>query len=285
MLVYNYREPSFGIWSDSATTYGIYKIANQTWSALTDFTWAQWDEPWQSGEETDIYPYAAYGTPQGFVLLKWDNPSKNDPSLYVQAISGNQITSPNHNLAAGMYLGIVPIGSYVPSLIGQVTNIVDQNNFILDTVTGIVPGLTTLSIIDQPFIQTKQFQFAWSDAKKTRIGAQKYFMDTTEFGEFTVDILGNQSPIPLNDNTVANPLPSLISSAIVRTRPDNSLGINDATQFQTQIWHRLASTAIGDTVQLQMSFSDAQMRNVNIALSPWVFQAMILDLYPSRTLA
>jgi hypothetical protein len=284
-LVYNYRENNFALWQENATTYGIYKIANITWSALTDFTWEQWDEIWSSGNETDIYPYAAFGTPQGFVLLKWFNDSKNDPSLLINAITGNQITSTSHNLETGMYLGIVPIGSYIPSTIGQVVTIVDTNNFILDNVTGIVPGLSTLSIIDQPFIQTKQFQLAWSDNKKVRIGAQKYFMDTTFNGEFTVDILGSQSNIPLNDNTTSNPLPSLISNAIVRTRPDDSLGLNDNAAAQTQIWHRLASTAIGDTIQLQFTFSDSQMRNVDIATSPWVLHAAVLDLYPSRILA
>ena len=163
--------------------------------------------------------------------------------------------------------------------------VTDANTFVLDNVSGLVAGLSSLCIVDQPFIQTKEFPPAWGEARKTRIGAQKYFLDTTLNGEFTVQILGSQSPIPLNDNTVANPLPSLISNAIVRTRPDDSLGLNDSAQFQAQIWHRLASSCIGDTVQLQMTFSDAQMRNVNIAISPWVLHSIILDLYPSRTLA
>lgn len=304
-LVFNYRENSFSIWYESVTTYGLVKEQQKTWSALTTFTWAQWDLPWNAPATVSTYPFVGFGTPQGFVMLKWYYDSTNDPSIAIQAISTlnpdgtYSITSVNHNLFSGAYVGFFSASGASPSFIGYVAHLGDGNNanpqsiFSVNfdaTVTPamiatINPGTWEVSIVDQPYIQTKQFQFAWSDAKKTRIGAQKYFMDTTDFGEFTVEILGSQSPTPLNTNTVANPQPSVISNAIVRTRPDDSLGINGSQSQQSQIWHRLASSCIGDTVQLQISFSDPQMRSVNIGTSPWKMQALILDLYPSRTLA
>lgn len=302
-LVYNYRENSFALWNETPTTYGLIKLGQKTWSALTDIVWETWNTPWNSQTGVSNYPFVGIGTPQGFVLLKWANPSTNDGSLTIQNIvmvtpDVYTITSVNHNLSAGMYVGFSLSGNS-PSFIGQITNLGDSSgaspialitvNFDLSNPTtipaNIVPGTWEMSIVDQPFIQTKQFQFAWSNAKKTRIGAQKYFLDTTDDGEFTVEILGSQSPVPLNNSTVGFPEPSLISRAIVRTRPDDSLGINGSQANQTQIWHRLASSVIGDTVQLQISFSDAQMRNVDIATSPWVLHSAILDLYPSRTLA
>lgn len=301
-LVYNYRENSFSLWYESATTYGLVKEQQKTWSALTSFTWESWDLPWNSPTTTSTYPFVAFGTPQGFVMLKWYNDSTNDSSVVIQAISSvnpdntYSITSVNHNLFSGAYVGFLPPGSANPSFIGQVAYLgnyagaTPESVFTVNfdpsiTPSSIIPGTWEVSIVDMPVIKTKQFQMAWSNSQKTRVGAQKYFMDTTEFGEFTVEILGSQSPIPLNNSTPSNPLPSLISNAIVRTRPDDSLGLNDSQSQQTQIWHRLASTAVGDTIQLQMSLSDAQMRNVPIAISPWKLQAIILDLYPSRALA
>lgn len=298
-LVFNYRENNFAIWYESATTYGLVKLHQQSWSALTTFTWSNWHTPWNSQKDVDSFPFVAFGTPQGFVMLKWDNEATNDPSIMIQAISSQNpdltwtVTSTNHNLFTGAYVGLFSPGAALPGFIAQVVYLGDTsganrtNMFAIDTnpANVIVPGTWTMSIVDQPFVQTKQFPHAWSNARKTRIGAQKYFLDTTDFGEFTVDILGSQSPIPLNESSPSNPLPSLISNAIVRTRPDDSLGLNDAANQQTQIWHRLACSAIGDTIQLQFLFSDAQMRNVNIACSPWVLHAAILDLYPSRVLA
>ncbi len=301
-LVYNYREKSFAIWFESPTTYGLVKEQQKTWSALTTFTWATWNLPWNSPATVSQYPFVAFGTPQGFVMLKWYYDTTNDPSIMIQAISTvnpdgtYSVTSPNHNLFAGAFVGFLSPTSANPEFIGLVEHLGDFNSAnpasiftvsFLPTATpgSIVSGTWEVSIVDKPFIQTKQFPFAWSGSRKIRIGAQKYFLDKTEFGEFTVDILGSQSPVPLNNSTVSNPMPSLISNAIVRTRPDDSLGLNDAANQQEQIWHRLASSAIGDTVQLQFSFSQDQMFDVPIATSPWVLHVCILDLYPSRTLA
>lgn len=304
-LVYNYREQSFALWYESPTTYGLIKEQQQTWSALTSFTWENWDLPWNSPATVSTYPFVGFGTPQGFIMLKWANESTNDSSIMIQDISTlnpddtYSITSVNHNLFPGAYVGFLPSGAATPSFIGYVAHLGDGNSANPDKIFSvnfdtsdptvlpgnIIPGTWEVSIVDQPFIQTKQFPAAWSDARKTRIGAQKYFLDKTEFGEFTVNILGSQSPLPLNNSTVANQLPSLISNAIVRTRPDDSLGLNDNAQAQDQIWHRLASSCIGDTIQLQIIFDDAQMRKVNIATAPWVLHSIILDLYPSRTLA
>lgn len=307
-LVYNYREPSFAIWYESVTTYGLVKssVTTTRWAALTDFTWESWSIPWNAlPNSASTYPFVAFGTPQGFVMLKWANPSTNNASMVIQNITGPNtdgtytITSVNYNLTADTYLGFFAPGGSAPSFIGKLAYLGDtsfnnpQSMFAVGFDTSdptvlpgnIIPGTWQMSIVDQPNVLTKQFQMAWSNVKKTRIGAQKYFLDTTANGEFTVDILGSQSPIPLNDSSIANPEPSLISNAIVRTRPDDDLGINGNQANQTQIWHRLASSCIGDTVQLQMYFSDAQMRNVNIATSPWELHVIILDLYPSRTLA
>jgi hypothetical protein len=301
-LVFNYREQSFALWYESVSTYGLVKNQQKTWSALTDFTWENWNTPWNSPATVSTYPFVGFGTPQGFVMLKWANESTNDSSIMIQNISTlnpdgtYSITSVNHNLFSGAYVGFLPPGAATPSFIGYVAHLGDGNsanpdsifsvNFDSSATPGsIVPGTWEVSIVDQPFIQTKQFPAAWSDARKTRVGAQKYFLDTTEFGEFTVNILGSQSPLPLNNSTTANPLPSLISNAIVRTRPDDSLGLNDNAIAQQQIWHRLASSCIGDTIQLQITFDDTQMRKVNIATAPWVLHTIILDLYPSRTLA
>ena len=290
-VVYNYREGSFALWIETFTTYGIYKISTgQTWQDYK-IPWENWNEKWEDlGGSQYEEPYVAGGTPQGYVHIKWTGNSTNDPSMFIQAITVGAndiatITSPNHNLQQGMFVGLWNIGDELPEFIGQIDSVTDANTIVVafkQDPSVIVPGIWQMSVVDQPNIYTKQFPAAWSDSKKTRIGAQKYFMDTTDLGEFTVNIYGSQSTLSLDDPTNN---PSVISSNTVRTRPDDSLGINDGQQYQTQIWHRLASSAIGDTIQLQFTFSVGQMYDVGIATSPWVFQACVLDLYPSRMLA
>ena len=296
-VVYNYREGSFALWNETFSTYGLFKVQlGLTWPFY--FTpWESWFVNWEDlGGDTIVEPFVAGGTPQGFIMLKWDSGkagSFNQASLFIQSIIVSAFTativSPNHNLEQGMFLGMWNGTPATGSLqfIGQVNFITDIDTFNITfsssgNPSAIVPGLWEMSVVDQFDILTRQFPTAWGINKKTRIGAQKYFLDTTTQGEFTVYLLGSQSPIPLNQTSNK---PLYIFSQTVRTRPDASLGLNDNAQAQAQIWHRLAASCIGDTVQLQMTLTPAQMYNINIATAPWVLYAVILDVYPSRTLA
>jgi hypothetical protein len=286
-VVYNYRENSFALWNETFTTYGLYKVQSaQTWPNY-NIPWEDWNVQWQDlGGNQFEEPFVSGGTPQGFVMQKWSELSFNQPSMWIQSISGTTVTSPNHNLEVGAYVGFwdgLPSDTdALPQFIAQVNDVTSINAFTVDTdISSVVPGIWLMSVIDQINIYSKQFPAAWSSAQKTRIGAQKYFLDKTTLGEFTVNIYGSQSTLDLN-----NPANSTaIFSNIVRTRPDNDIGTNSGQQYQAQIWHRLASSCIGDTVQLQFTFSDAQMRNIGVACAPWTLYSAVLDLYPSRTLA
>lgn len=295
-IVYNYRENSWALWSETFTTYGLFKASSgDTWQ--TYFTpWENWAIFWEDlGIDRFSDPIVAGGTPQGYVMLKWSQSSYNQASMFIQGVTVNAnltatIVSPNHNLQDGMYIGFwsgVPSsGVNIQSFNAQVT-VVDANTFTAtfgaDGAPGtIVPGVWEMSVVDQINVISKQFQFDWSLNMKTRIGAQKYFLDSTTEGEFTVNIYGSQSTVSLNN---PNTFPNVISSNVVRTRPDNSLGLNDNVQSQDQIWHRLACSAIGDTVQLQFTMSFSQMMNRDISTANWVLYSTVLDLYPSRMLA
>jgi len=228
-------------------------------------------------------------------MIKWSENSFNQPSLFIQGITNNgnntyTITSPNHNLSDNTYLGFwssSPSGSIdTQSFNAVVVSVTSSSQFIVSFATGatpssIVPGIWQMAVLDNFDVWTKQFQLAWSANRKTRIGAQKYFLDTTTNGEFTVNIYGSQSTVSLDNPSSL----SAISSNIVRTCPDDSLGLNDNASEQAQTWHRLASSAIGDTVQLEYTMSPSQMLNVEISIEPWVMYSTVLDLYPSRTLA
>lgn len=303
-VVFNYREGSFGVWYETFTTYGIYKNSTtEPWEKYF-IPWENWNVRWEDlGPDRFSKPFVAAGTPQGYVMLKWSDISFNQPSAFIHAIVDNgddtfTITSPNHNFYQGQFLGFWP---GVPSssvdkqnfngVVKQVTSI---NQFIVEfgagaTPASIVPGIWQISVVDVIDILSKQFPAAWAESMKTRIGAQKYFLDTTTSGEFTLNIYGSQSTLALD-----GPGSDLaIFTSIVRTKPDQSLGLNDSASYQEQIWHRLSSSAIGDTIQLQFTLSQDQMLainadgtpNVEIGNSPWVLYSIILDLYPSRVLA
>jgi hypothetical protein len=60
---------------------------------------------------------------------------------------------------------------------------------------------------------------------------------------------------------------------------------NDSVQ--EQIWHRMNTSLLGDTVQIGFTLSDAQMRDVtfNNQFAEIEFHGCILDVSPSMVLA
>ena len=286
-LVFNYnsnldKEYNFALWNETVTCYGNFINQNKMfWIDMTDpwqnydtILWPQW------GAASSSEPLILFGNSQGFVMQRWAETSINGPSMYIGAVSSSQdmqasITSNNHNLTQGSYIAFYDANnSYQFSAVVQT---VEQSTFLCTifnaSASQIIPGLWNIGILDNFNVTTKQFQAGWEGGKKTRIGSQQYFLASTPNGEFTCTLLGSQSNIAL-------------SSSIVRSRPDQSLGLNDTASSQSAIWHRIQKSVIGDTVQLQMSLSPDQMQNYSIATSSWMLYSIILDLYPnSRVLS
>lgn len=313
-LQYNYRDNSWGIFNESYTAYGQFRASSgYTWATIgTKFpTWADWNEPWDAGSSSLLQPKVIAGNQQGFVLLR-DVGTGEGTSLYIQAISGSTITSPDHSLNSNDYIVISgclgTVGSAVNGNVFSVTTI-DENTFSLNP--PIAPGLTytgggLIQRMYVPFIQTKQFATNWSMARKTRIGAQQYLFTTTSGSQVTLLIYLSQDAsnpyndleFPYTDGIVPAPSEnnSLVYSAILYTCPESTnLGLTPANinlnmvtaTSQSQIWHRMNTSLIGDTVQIGFTLSDAQMRDINriMQFAEIELHGFILDLNPSMLLA
>ncbi len=135
--------------------------------------------------------------------------------------------------------------------------------------------------LSQPIIQTKQFPVYWQEGRQVRVGVQKYLMDRTNDSQVTVvialsqdpDNAYNEGPIVPDINAPNN---GLTYSQTLFTCPESTnLGLTAANtnlqmpiaDKQFQIWHRINTSLIGNTFQLGISLSDAQMRNITYATS------------------
>ena len=130
-----------------------------------------------------------------------------------------------------------------------------------------------------PQIQTKQFPVAWQMSRKTRLGPQQYLFTTTNNSQITLLIFLSQNsasaynlgPIVPDPASINN---TLLYSTILFTCPESSnLGLTPANinlqtptaAQQQQIWHRMNTSLIGDTVQIGFTLSDTQMRDIEIS--------------------
>lgn len=279
-LQYNYRENAWSFNYENFTAHGQYrKQTGYTWATIPFRTWATWRESWNSATTTALFPSVVAGNPQGFVVIKGQGTGEA-PTGYIATIANAsgfvQITSTDHCVAVGDYLYFSnAIGiTYINTIIGCVTIIVDANNFVVDIPyqSGTYYGLGVFSRLSQPLLQTKQFAPYWNEGRQVRLGVQKYLLDYTDNAQCTLNIYLSQDPEDAwnSDSIVPDPQTlnnSLVYSNVLYTSPEpNNLQTPTATS-QYQIWHRNNTSLIGDSFQIGLTLSDAQMRNLNYATS------------------
>lgn len=308
-LQYNYRDNSWGIFRECYTTYGAFRRQTGfTWATVGTIyqTWDSWNEPWNAGDSTLLQPEVIVGNQQGFVLFRSEGTNEGD-SLYIQNISGATVTAPDHCLNSGDYITISgAMGTVASSVNGKIFSVglTTQNTFTLNP--PISSGLTYIGggLIKRmyvPFIQTKQFPVSWGISRKTRLGPQQYLLTTTDSSQITLLIFlsqdgdngYNMGPIFPDPNSPNN---SLIYSTVLYTCPESTnLGLTPANinlqmvtaPYQSQTWHRMNTSLIGDTVQIGLTMSDTQMRDVDFLnqFSEIELHGFILDVNPSQVLA
>lgn len=314
-FLFNYRDNTWAILRENFTHHGTYrKSSHYTWATLPFPTWNDWREPWNSGSQTALFPSIVAGNPQGFVLIK-DQGTGEGRSGAIQGLSDNglgftQVTSFNHCVNSessiegvnGDYLFFQnSIGTTtINNQIGMVTETIDANNFVVDIPfdSGTYLGLGTYARLIQPLLQTKQFPVYWEEGRQVRLGVQKYLLDRTAEGQVTININLSQDPeTPWNEdpqlpniNTTNN---ALIYSQLLYTCPESTnLGltpsnvnlqtptaINAATAGNYQLWHRMNTSLQGDSVQIGITLSDTQMRNLTIATSEIALHAIQLTVH------
>jgi hypothetical protein len=305
---FNYREKSWAIFDECYTTYGQFRIqSGLTWATIGTVypTWGQWNVAWNAGLSTTDASQVIAGNQQGFVVFK-DKSTAEADSLYIQGFTGSLVTSPDHCLNEGDYILISgclgTVGAQVNGKVFSVSN-PTENAFTLNpAITGaIYSGGGTIKRYYVPLIQSKQFPMAWGDGKKTRIGVQRYLLSYTATGQATLllylsmdyENAWNDSPIVPALSVVNN---SLIYSTIIYTCPESTnLGLTPANinlqmplaNTQQQIWHRINTSLIGDTVQFGITLNDTQMRDPTLYLQTEEieYHGCIIDVYPSYLLA
>lgn len=174
--------------------------------------------------------------------------------------------------------------------IGLVLSTPTSNTFTVDIlfVSATYDGLGTYTRLSQPLIQTKQFPFYWDQGRQAILKVQKYLMDYTANSQVTINIYLSQDPDDAWNDPVNNPFVpknSLIYSQILFTCPEEqNIGLTPANtnlqmptaSSQYQIWHRINTSLIGDSFQIGLTLSDAQMRNLTFATSEIGLHGIIL---------
>lgn len=272
-LQYNYRENSWATFYENYTTYGTLRLSTQfTWATVGDYypTWNDWNVPWNYGATNSLQPKVIGGNQQGFVLIR-DFGTTEESSLFIQDITNNIVTSPNHCLNASDFIVINgclgTVGSVVNGNIFAVV-FIDNNTFgIWNPNINIPSGLTytgsgTITRMYIPFIQTRQFPTSWALARKTRIGFQQYLFTRTSEpnSQITLNIYLSQDAennynfgaIVPQTSSINN---TLIYSAILYTSPE----------VYKQTCSNISLGSVGDGISLSYTFDYFQLFKIDFA--------------------
>lgn len=296
-LAYNYRENCWSTFTQNITAYGSFQFGSfQTWATIgkTFPTWRSWAVPWNYGGSQAQFRYVCYGNQQGFVFL--NNETTSEPqSQYISDIAVTTIYSPKHGLNDGDFVLFQDIQGtgVIPFLNGQIYKIqakATQPDFfvILPDFGQPIPGVGdvytgggTYSRLSNVIIQTKQFPIYWAQSRKVRIGTQYYLFETTETGQVTIDLYVNQcNTLPANSPAYSSFLPY---SNILQTCAEGG-DLNLIQGDQDQIWHQMNTSVQGDTIQVGITLSDTQMRNLGFTESEITLYGFAIKTYPGAAL-
>lgn len=323
-LQYNYRDNSWSIHYESYTTYGQFKPSSGlTWNTVPYPSWNSWNDAWNAGDSVLYQPELICGNQQGFVMLRDRNTSEQD-SLYISDIVVNNITCTNHCLRNGEYIIISNcLGTVSTQVNGNIfsVRIIDANTFALNPpiTSATYLGNGTIKKMYVPMIQTRQFPVSWGMARKSRIGVQQYLLTQTPKGQIQLLIYLSQNATSAYNAGSVVPDPGAVNSGLIYSGvlytcaestnlgllpsslnmddPTNSNlqqlniaskpGFGKASNNQAQIWHRINTSLIGDTVQLGFTMSDEQMRDtsLNNQFEEIELHGFIIDVTPSQVLA
>jgi hypothetical protein len=313
-LLLNYRDNTWAVFYENFTCHGYYRhVSKYNWKTIPYPSWQAWRVPWNAGVNYPLTPNVVAGTPQGYILNKGQQGIGEANSCTIQAISNNngsiQITSNNHCLLSnnpntsspaqvqGDYIqlnGLLGMTS-LNGVICMVTNVIDANNFVTDLSVlkyPIMPylGLGKFAKLSQPYLLSKQFNFYWENGRKCRLGVQKYLLDRTANGQVTLEIyLSQDANNPYNN--LSNP--AVDYSQILYTCPESTnLGLTPfnvnlqtpTASSQDQIWHRMNTSLIGDSVQIGMTLNEDQMKNIAYTQSEITLHGIQLTIQASQIL-
>lgn len=154
----NYRDNTWAVLYENFTAHGTYRQNfKNTWTSIGRRykTWAQWRDPWNSGNTSEQFPEIVAGNPQGYVLIK-DTGTAEAVSGTILGISSNggniQINSINHCTQQGDYIQVVGVLGLLTSTITAISQasvcvITTNNTFAFGnrvTISGVI-GMTELN--------------------------------------------------------------------------------------------------------------------------------------------
>jgi hypothetical protein len=315
ILVYNYENDSWGIFDDCFTAFGYFEQqANITWASSYPLTWEQANMTWDSGVLSGNQRQIIAGTPEGFMLIIDDDISRNAPSMQISEIGPlfmpqiapfGRFVSPsgiltlviiNHNLSQ-VPIGISDEQDYIllenivadattmallNGTIWPVYNVIDSDTIQINTfglvTAGTYTGGGTAARVSNIQIESKQWNPYVDNDRSFYLQRIDFGVQRTTYGQITIDYYPSASEASMIQGGQASG--AIMGNNILETSPYDPV-LYPLEQFQQRLWHPVYFQSVGESIQIVMYLSAAQMTNPAIALEDFELEGLVLFTQPT----
>jgi len=291
VLVYNYRNGSWAFNDDCFTCFGYFEQqADVIWSDCY-LTWAEYEATWTSGVLQSQFRQIIGGNQEGFVTVINADLDNNAPALQISRV---QLATP----AAGLVTltirdHTIPVGScislsnmngltitgdplYIVVAIDVAAHeIIIDTDFSNSTVTGTYTGGGLAARVSNPKMLTKQFNPYIKEGKNVYLAKVDFYVQKTAAAEITVDYYPSASTLSMiNAGTVSG---AQTGSNILETSAYAAVPFE---AVQNKVWHPIYFQTVGESVQLCLSLSNAQLVQAATARDGFKLDGMVLYTMP-----
>jgi len=288
VLTYNYKNGSWALNDDCITCFGYYEQqTGLTWADLT-MPWSEWTAPWNSGTQQALHRQIIAGNQQGYVFIVDADTPKNAPVMSITNVVAAagllwNVTIIDHNLEAGDYIYIdqaTGLANFNDSIY-QVKQVVDKDTIVIaqnSLSIGSYYGGGQVTRVSAIRMNTKQFNPYITKGKGVYVAKIDFAVETTDFGEITVDYASSTSGLLLAGEAQASGCN--MGTNVLETFPYPTIPFE---VYEAMHWHPVYFQSEGSFIQLFFYMSDAQMRDKRIAFTDFVLNAMMLYTSPARS--
>lgn len=306
ILLYNYRNNTWAFNDDTITFFGYFEQQSDTTWADLDMTWAEANFSWDSGIISANFRQIIAGNQHGFVFTIDPNKSTNEKVMQITNVtqSGNSIRLIiiDHTLTTDDYISLANLQGVIiedtqnppnnPTIF-KVNSVIDADTItignadyplsltLVPPATGYTGGGVAgrVSNID---ILSKQWNPYVGKGRNFYLARIDFCIEKTTNGEVTVDYFpsgSNQSMLLAGgggtQGTQAN-----MSTGVLETRPYDPR-YYPFEQVQERLWHPIYFGTDGQTVQIEISMSDTQIRDPLISEANFVLEGLVLHIQPT----
>lgn len=296
ILVYNYRNNSWGINDDCITAFGYFEQqAGTTWASTLD-TWEEAAFAWESGTVEAQFRQVIAGNQQGYVFIVDAEETRNAPVMQISQMSYDvpsqqlTLTIIKHNLSAEsdltdddsdfIYIENASGIDFDGSGIFQVLSVVDSNTVVVGPVinfTGAYTGGGTATRVSNIRIQTKQFNPYIDKGRDVYLQKIDFAVLKTSSGEITVDYYPSASEFSMLQGAQATG--AIMGTGVLETFPYDPI-LYPFEQQQDRLWHQVYFQSEGECIQLFMYFTFNQITEPDISFAPFELEGMCLHTLP-----